>query len=96
MTLDDAKNVFTDNTKVKFGNDSRVYDNPTSYEKIKNSGAVFIPLTAYRAAGTKTLVQWGTMVIILPPHTGDQECYILSSRKQASQIQRQVDGDRVV
>jgi len=59
MTLDEAKNVFTNDTKVKFGNDSRVYDNPTSYEKIKNSGAVFIPLTAYRAAGTKTLVQWG-------------------------------------
>ena len=59
MTLDDAKNVFTDKTKVKFGNDSKLNDNPTSYEKLKNSGAVFIPLTAYRAAGTKTLVQWG-------------------------------------
>ena len=59
MTLDEAKNVFTNDTKVKFGNESRVYDNPTSYEKLKNSGAVFIPLTAYRAAGTKTLVQWG-------------------------------------
>ena len=59
MTLDEAKNVFTNDTKVKFGNESRVYDNPTSYEKIKNSGAVFIPLTAYRPGGSNTLQQWG-------------------------------------
>ena len=61
MTIEDAKKAFTEKAgEPKFGNEPYyVHHNPTNYELIKASGAVFIPLTAYRAAGTKTLVQWG-------------------------------------
>ena len=33
--------------------------NATTYDKIKNSGVVFIPLSAYRSPGNRTLTQWG-------------------------------------
>ncbi len=61
MTIEDAKKAFTDKAgEPKFGNEPyNVHHNPTNYELIKASGAVFIPLTAYRAPGSKTLVQWG-------------------------------------
>ena len=57
MTLEDAKKAFT-KPNPTFGGGNAA-NNPTTYEKIKNSGAVFIPLTAYRSPGNATLVQWG-------------------------------------
>lgn len=42
-----------------FGRNTRADDNETTFELIRNSGAVFIPLTAYRAGGSNRLVQWG-------------------------------------
>ena len=57
MTLEDAKKAFT-KANPTFGGGNAT-SNPTTYEKIKNSGAVFIPLTAYRSPGNATLVQWG-------------------------------------
>ena len=58
MTYQQAKDVFTI-TNPTFGNHVDASRNPTTYANIKNSGAVFIPLTAYRSEGNKTLVQWG-------------------------------------
>ena len=57
MTLEDAKKAFT-KANPTFGGGNAI-SNPTTYEKIKNSGAVFIPLTAYRPEGSATLQQWG-------------------------------------
>ena len=57
MTLAQAKDVFT--KEPKFGTSSIANNNPTTYDKIKNSGAVFIPLVAYRPAGSETVQQWG-------------------------------------
>ena len=57
MTFEDAKKAFT-KPNPTFGSGNAA-SNPTTYEKIKNSGAVFIPLTAYRSPGNATLVQWG-------------------------------------
>ena len=56
MTIEAARKVFT--KTPTFGNVNAA-TNPTTYELIKNSGAVFIPLTAYRPAGSETLQQWG-------------------------------------
>ena len=42
-----------------FGRNTRADDNETTFELIRNSGAVFIPLTAYRAYGSNQLKQWG-------------------------------------
>ena len=58
MTYQQAKDVFTI-TNPTFGNHVDASRNPTTYANIKNSGAVFIPLAAYRSEGNKTLVQWG-------------------------------------
>ena len=58
MTYQQAKDVFTI-TNPTFGNHVDASKNPTTYANIKNSGAVFIPLAAYRSEGNKTLVQWG-------------------------------------
>lgn len=58
MTYQQAKDVFTI-TNPTFGNNVDASRNPTTYVNIKNSGAVFIPLAAYRSEGNKTLVQWG-------------------------------------
>ena len=58
MPIEEAKKVFTGNGK-KFGNESNSSLNATTYEKIKKSGAVFLPLTAYRNEGQATLTEWG-------------------------------------
>ena len=58
MTMDEATAIFT-KTNPTIGKWSVANNNPTTFEKIKNSGAVFIPLSAYRAPGLAKLVQWG-------------------------------------
>ena len=58
MPIEEAEKVFTSNGK-KFGNQSNSSLNATTYEKIKKSGAVFLPLTAYRNEGQATLTEWG-------------------------------------
>ena len=42
-----------------FGHWSNADNNETTFDKIRNSGAVFIPLTAYRKGGTNLLTEWG-------------------------------------
>ena len=44
---------------IYFGRKSNADDNETTFEKIRNSGAVFIPLTAWRPSGQSVLKQWG-------------------------------------
>jgi hypothetical protein len=56
MTIEAARKVFTKNPTFGSGEASK---NPTTYEKIKNSGAVFIPLSAYRSHNNHTLSVWG-------------------------------------
>ena len=58
MTMDEAKAIFTI-TDPTIGKWSVANNNPTTFAKIKSSGAVFIPLSAYRAPGLAKLVQWG-------------------------------------
>ena len=58
MPISEAKALFT--TFNKFGRHSTTDSNETTFEKIRNSGAVFIPFSAYRAGGTNKLDQWGT------------------------------------
>ncbi len=58
MTIDDAKAIFTI-TNPTIGKWSVANSNPTTFAKIKSSGAVFIPLSAYRAKGSAKLEQWG-------------------------------------
>ena len=58
MTMDEATAIFTI-TNPEIGKRSVANNNPTTFEKIKKSGAVFIPLSAYRAPGLAKLVQWG-------------------------------------
>ena len=58
MTMDKATAIFT-KTNPEIGKWSVANNNPTTFEKIKKSGAVFIPLSAYRAPGLAKLVQWG-------------------------------------
>mgnify|MGYP000878407436 FL=1 len=58
MTMDEAKAVFTI-TDPEIGKWSVANNNPTTFAKIKSSGAVFIPLSAYRAKGSAKLEQWG-------------------------------------
>ena len=58
MTMDKATAIFTI-TNPEIGKWSVANNNPTTFEKIKKSGAVFIPLSAYRAPGLAKLVQWG-------------------------------------
>lgn len=58
MPYSEAKALFKE-SNVTFGIDSRADDNETTFEKIRNSGAVFIPFSAYRKGGTNKLVQWG-------------------------------------
>ncbi len=43
----------------KFGHWSNADRNETTFEKIRNSGAVFIPLTAWRPDGQNVLKEWG-------------------------------------
>ena len=56
MTIEAARKVFTKNPTFGGGNAA---NNPTTYEKIKSSGAVFIPLSAYRPQNSRTLSVWG-------------------------------------
>lgn len=56
MTIEAARKVFTKTPTFGSGDAS---NNPTTYELIKNSGAVFIPLSAYRAQNSRTLTVWG-------------------------------------
>ena len=56
MTIDEARNAFTETPTFGGGN---AINNPTTYEKIKSSGAVFIPLSAYRSHNNRTLSVWG-------------------------------------
>ena len=56
MTIEAARKVFT--KTPTFGNTNAV-NNPTTYEKIKSSGAVFIPLSAFRSQNSRTLGVWG-------------------------------------
>jgi hypothetical protein len=56
MTIDEARNAFTKTPTFGGGN---AINNPTTYEKIKSSGAVFIPLSAYRSHNNRTLSVWG-------------------------------------
>ena len=58
MPIEEAKKVFTQNEN-KFGNQSSSFLNATTYEKIKKSGAVFLPLMAYRNQGQAKLNEWG-------------------------------------
>lgn len=58
MPYSEAKALFKE-SNVTFGFNSRADDNETTFEKIRNSGAVFIPFSAYRAGGSNRLVQWG-------------------------------------
>ena len=44
---------------IYFGRKSNADDNETTFELIRNSGAVFIPLTAWRPSGQNVLKQWG-------------------------------------
>ena len=57
MPMSEARALFTNFSG--FGSNTRADDNETTFAMIRNSGAVFIPLTAYRAAGSNKLVQWG-------------------------------------
>ena len=56
MTIEAARKVFTKNPTFGGGNAA---NNPTTYEKIKSSGAVFIPLSAWRPSNKKDLNVWG-------------------------------------
>lgn len=58
MTMDEATAIFTI-TNPTIGKWSSANDNPTTFDKIRSSGAVFIPLSAYRAKGSAKLEQWG-------------------------------------
>ena len=57
MPYSEAKALFK--KIIYFGRKSNADDNETTVEKIRNSGAVFIPLTAWRQSGTSVLKQWG-------------------------------------
>ena len=57
MTIKEATDMFT--KEPTFGYSSSADDNPTTYANIKSSGAVFFPLSAYRAYGAKEITEWG-------------------------------------
>ena len=57
MPVTEAKALFV--KFKKFGHWSEADANETTFEKIRNSGAVFIPLTAYRESGKSLLKEWG-------------------------------------
>ena len=57
MPVSEAKALFK--SFGDFGHWSNADTNETTFAMIRNSGAVFIPLTAYRAAGSNQLKQWG-------------------------------------
>ena len=57
MPISVAKALFK--TFGRFGRHSVADDNETTFNMIRNSGAVFIPLTAWRPSGSNVLKQWG-------------------------------------
>ena len=57
MPVSEAKALFT--SFQNFGLWSVADQNETTFAKIRNSGAVFIPLTAWRQSNTNVLIQWG-------------------------------------
>ena len=57
MPYSEAKALFK--KIINFGRKSNADDNETTFDKIRNSGAVFIPLTAWRPSGQSVLKQWG-------------------------------------
>lgn len=57
MPVSKAKALFK--TFGRFGHWSNADANETTFENIRNSGAVFIPLTAYREGGKSLLKEWG-------------------------------------
>ena len=57
MKVSEAKALFT--SFGNFGHWSNADANETTFEKVRNSGAVFIPLTAWRPSNTGTLKEWG-------------------------------------
>ena len=57
MPVSEAKALFK--TFGRFGHWSNADANETTFEKIRNSGAVFIPLTAYRESNKSLLKEWG-------------------------------------
>ena len=57
MPISEAKALFK--TFGDFGHWSNADANETTFEKVRNSGAVFIPLTAWRPSGQSVLKQWG-------------------------------------
>ncbi len=58
MPISKAKALFK--TFVTFGRHSETDKNETTFELIRNSGAVFIPYSAWRQSGTSLLKQWGS------------------------------------
>lgn len=58
MTVAEAKALFT--SVDQLGHWSNADANETTFEKVRKSGAVFIPFSAYRAGGSNKLEQWGT------------------------------------
>ena len=58
MSVSEAKALFT--TLGSLGHWSNADANETTFENVRKSGAVFIPFSAYRAAGSNKLEQWGT------------------------------------
>lgn len=58
MSMADAKKAF-ETTSPIFGSGAISNKNPTTHELIKKSGAVFIPLTAWRPTGSNVLQQVG-------------------------------------
>ena len=57
MPISEAKALFK--TFGDFGHWSKADTNETTFEKVRNSGAVFIPLTAWRPSDQNVLKQWG-------------------------------------
>lgn len=57
MPVSEAKALFT--TFQKFGHWSEADKNETTFAKIRNSGAVFIPYSAWRPSGQSLLKEWG-------------------------------------
>ena len=58
MSVSEAKALFT--SVDNLGHWSNADNNETTFEKVRNSGAVFIPFSAYRKGGSNRLEQWGT------------------------------------
>ena len=57
MPYSEAKALFK--KIIYFGRKSNADDNETTFAMIRNSGAVFIPLTAWRPSNQSVLKQWG-------------------------------------